>query len=280
MGISEVHRDWLTVDGTYDPHLCASTVNRSMIKPSKRYCQERSVAMTHEAEVQRWHCWSCKTLIARKASNCSACRVLQAPDPSLSHFERFGVPKKFALETAELTRAFRNGQRAIHPDRFVSATDRERRHALEHSTIMNDAYRILKEPMTRAGYLLGLLGLDVNDEKSTQLSSSFLIMIMEMRESLEELTGPDAHVERRRIQQSIVLEYEEGLARLGSRLDALPEMSSEILNTLGQLHAQLMYLRRVLEEVERLEAEGDTHTSGNLERLDPLRPETFERKGT
>jgi len=190
------------------------------------------------------------------------------------------VPKKFALEMDALTKAFRNGQRATHPDRFVSSTDRERRHALEHSTIMNDGYRILKEPMARAGYLLGLLGLDVHDDKSVQLSSSFLIMIMEMRESLEELSGPDAHVERRRIQQSIVLEYEEGLARLGSRLDGAADLASDTLIHLGQLHAQLKYLRRVLEEVERLEAEGDTPTSGNLERLDPLRPETFERKGT
>lgn len=236
--------------------------------------------MAHETEVQHWHCWSCKTLIGRSERTCSACNALQPPDPTQNHFERFGLSQKFAVELDKLTKAFRLGQRATHPDRFVSATDRERRHALEHSTVMNDGYRILREPMSRAGYMLNVLGLDVHDDRSIQLSSAFLITILEVRESLEELSGPDAHVERRRIQQSIVLEYEEGLARLGSRLDSNAEMTPDALKTLGQLYAQLKYLRRVLEEIERLEAEGDTPQTDNLVRLDPLRPETFERKGT
>ena len=236
--------------------------------------------MVQSGEVQRWHCWSCKTLIGRSESRCSACDVLQPPDPSLSHFARFGLPQKFGLDQKKLRQAYRLSQRDMHPDRFVSATDRERRHALEHSTTMNDGYRVLKEPMSRAGYMLTLLGLDVSDDRAIQLSSNFLITILEVRESLEELTGPDAHVERRRIQQSIVLEYEEGLARLGSRLDSASDIAIETLKSLGQLYAQMKYLRRVLEEIERLEAEGDTPESGNLVRLDPLRPETFERKGT
>ncbi len=236
--------------------------------------------MAHEAEVQRWSCWSCKTLMARVERACPACKLLQPPDPSQNHFERFGLPQKFTVELEKLTAAFRLGQRATHPDRFVSATDRERRHALEHSTVINDGYRRLREPMPRAGYLLGLMGLDIHDDRSIQLSSGFLITILEVRESLEELTGPDAHVERRRIQQSIALEYEEGLVRLGTRLDSGTEMTTETLMSLGQLFAQLKYLRRVLEEIERLEAESDTSHSDNLIRLDPLRPETFERKGT
>lgn len=236
--------------------------------------------MAHEAEVKHWACWSCKTLIGRSERVCSACNALQPPDPTQNHFERFGISQRFAIEIDKLTSAFRLGQRATHPDRFVSSTDRERRHALEHSTVMNDGYRLLREPMSRAGYLISLLGLDVDDDRSIQLSSSFLITILEVRESLEELTGPDAHVERRRIQQSIALEYEDGLARIGTRLDSTSEITPEALKTLGQLYAQLKYLRRVLEEIERLEAEGDTPQTGNLVRLDPLRPETFERKGT
>ena len=236
--------------------------------------------MVQSDEVQHWHCWSCKTLIGRSESRCSACGVLQPPDPNLSHFARFGLPQKFGLEQTKLKHAYRLSQRDTHPDRFVSATDRERRYALEHSTTMNDGYRVLRDPMARAGYMLTLLGLDVADDRAVQLSSEFLITILEVRESLEELTGPDAHVERRRIQQSIVLEYEEGLARLGGRLDSDSGIPVETLKVLGQLYAQMKYLRRVLEEIERLEAEGDTPESGNLVRLDPLRPETFERKGT
>ena len=103
---------------------------------------------------------------------------------------------------------------------------------------------------------------------------------MELRESLEELKGPDAHVERQRIQQSVALEYEEGITRLGTRLDAATQPDGSALLGLAQLHAQLKYLRRTLEEIERLEAEGDTPNSGSLTRLDPLRPQSFDRKGS
>ena len=107
--------------------------------------------MAHEADVKHWACWSCKTLIGRSERVCSACNVLQPPDPTQNHLERFGISQRFAIETDKLTSAFRRGQRATHPDRFVSSTDRERRHALEHSTVMNDGYRLLREPMSRAG---------------------------------------------------------------------------------------------------------------------------------
>ena len=133
--------------------------------------------------------------------------------------------------------------------------------------------------MSRAAYLLKLLGIDVDDDRGVKLSPAFLITILELRESLEELVGPDAHVERQRIQQSVALEYEEGLARLGTRLDATTKPDESALNGLGQLHAQLKYLRRTLDEIERLEAQRNQSSSGKLTRLDPLRPESLDRKG-
>lgn len=236
--------------------------------------------MSSQSEQSRSRCWSCYGETARGRIFCDQCNHILPPDPRQTHFDRFELAPKFGLDLEALTRAFRKGQRATHPDRFVSSTDRERRFALEQSTVMNDAYRVLKAPMKRAGYLLKLLGLDVDDERGVKLSPEFLITVLELRESLEELSGPDAHVERQRIQQSVALEYEEGLARLGTRLDAITKPDDHALLGLGQLHAQLKYLRRTLEEIERLEAEGDTPDSGKLTRLDPLRPETFERKGS
>ena len=225
-------------------------------------------------------CWSCHGAVDRSSVTCENCRRLQPPDPLQTHFARFGLEPKFSIDVDGLTTAFRRMQRATHPDRFVSATDRERRFALEQSTVLNDAYRMLKTPMQRAGYLLKILGIDVDDDRGVKLSPEFLITIMELRESLEELKGPDAHVERQRIQQSVALEYEEGITRLGTRLDAATQPDGSALLGLAQLHAQLKYLRRTLEEIERLEAEGDTPNSGSLTRLDPLRPQSFDRKGS
>ena len=236
--------------------------------------------MSSQTEELRSHCWSCHGVVDRAHIVCAQCHAVQPPDPRQTHFDRFGLKQKFALEGKALTLAFRETQRLTHPDRFVSATDRERRFALEQSTIINDAYRILREPMSRAGYLLKLLGIDVDDERGVKLSPEFLITILELRESLEELVGPDAHIERQKIQQSVALEYEEGLARLGMRLDATTKPDESALNGLGQLHAQLKYLRRTLDEIERLEAQRNQSSEGQLTRLDPLRPESLDRKGS
>ena len=236
--------------------------------------------MTQENKGNVRLCWSCGEPTPAKQYKCTTCKRLQPPAGGLTHFDRFELETRFTLDVEGLTKAFHYAQRLVHPDRFVSSTERERSFALQHSTVMNDAFRILKEPMQRAGYMLKLLGLDVDDDRSIKLSPSFLITILELRESLEELTGPDAHVERRRIQQSVALEYEEGLTRLGTRLDAQQPIEPETLQNLGQLFAQLKYLRRVLEEIERLEAQGDSADGGQLVRLDPLRPETLDRKGS
>ena len=236
--------------------------------------------MTQEIQTKDRTCWSCGATIEHTVHKCVHCNRLQPPSGALNHFERFGLPTRFLLDGEALTTAFHRAQRMVHPDRFVSSPDKERRFALEHSTVMNDAFRILKDPMPRAGYMLKCLGLDVEDERAITLAPSFLITILELRESLEELTGPDAHVERRRIQQSVALEYEEGLSRLGSRLDGQSMIEEGTLQNLGQLYAQLKYLRKVLEEIERLEAEGDAPDDGQRVRLDPLRPETLDRKGS
>ncbi len=236
--------------------------------------------MSPETQTITRTCWSCGEQTPQSELKCVSCKRLQPPAGGVTHFDRFALEPRFTLDVDNLTASFHRAQRLVHPDRFVSSTDKERRFALEHSTVMNDAFRILKLPMPRAGYMLKLLGLDVDDDRSITLASSFLITVLELRESLEELSGPDAHVERRRIQQSVALEYEEGLSRLGSRLDGQLPIETETLKNLGQLYAQLKYLRRILEEIERLEAEGDSPEGGKLVRLDPLRPETLDRKGS
>jgi len=106
-----------------------------------------------------------------------------------SHFDLFGLAPAYALETDALERSYREIQSRVHPDRFAHAGDAERRASLQWTTRVNEAYRILKDPVQRARHLLELQGVDVAFETNTAMPADFLMQQMELRESLEEATA-------------------------------------------------------------------------------------------
>jgi curved DNA-binding protein CbpA len=71
------------------------------------------------------------------------------------YFEVFGLDRKLCLDLDDLQRRFYSLSRELHPDRYTRATPAERTRALEASAVLNDAYRTLRDPVARAGYLLG-----------------------------------------------------------------------------------------------------------------------------
>ena len=103
-----------------------------------------------------------------------------------THFELFDLDPAFALDPEDLDRAYRDIQSKVHPDRFVRASDAERRASMQMTTQVNEAYRTLKSPVQRAKYLLELNGVDVGFETNTAMPKKFLMGQMELREQLEE----------------------------------------------------------------------------------------------
>jgi molecular chaperone HscB len=115
-------------------------------------------------------------------------------DFSRNHFELFGLPAQFGVDPAALEHAYRDVQRAVHPDRFAGADDAQKRLALQASARANEAYRTLRDPVARAEYLLSLRGLDATSETHTRLPVAFLTRQLERREAAEEAgDANDAH---------------------------------------------------------------------------------------
>ena len=104
-----------------------------------------------------------------------------------THFELFELPVSFDIDLPNLSERYRELQRAVHPDRFANASDRERRLSVEKAALINDAFQILKSPQRRARYMLELLSVSFDDEQDTALDPMFLMEQMELRESLAEL---------------------------------------------------------------------------------------------
>jgi molecular chaperone HscB len=71
-------------------------------------------------------------------------------------FGFLGLARKLKIDAADLEQRYRALSRQCHPDYFYNAPAAERRASLERSSYLNDAYRTLKNPVTRIEYLLSL----------------------------------------------------------------------------------------------------------------------------
>ena len=160
-----------------------------------------------------------------------------------SHFELFGLEPGFALDRAALDRAYREIQARIHPDRFAHAGEAERRASMQWTTRVNEAYRVLQNPLERARHLLELHGVDVAFETNTAMPVEFLERQLALRESLAAAST----------------------ARDATALDALrTDLAAERKRVEAQLEAQIDDMRdfagaagivRELKFLERLDAE-------------------------
>jgi molecular chaperone HscB len=101
-----------------------------------------------------------------------------------NHFDLFQLPAKFGIDLGALDSAYRDVQGQVHPDRFVNATDAEKRVAMQWATRANEAYQTLKNPQKRAQYLCELNGVDLKTESNTAMPMQFLMQQMEWREAL------------------------------------------------------------------------------------------------
>jgi molecular chaperone HscB len=145
-------------------------------------------------------CWSCGTM--RAEHFCSACGKVQPAVP-VDYFTFFGFPRKLDLDTAVLEKEFYALSRRLHPDVFAQAEATERAWSLEQSSMLNDAYRTLKDPIKRTEYLLRLEGVELEEQskqatekaratgelKKQVVPPDLLEEVFELNMHLEELRG-------------------------------------------------------------------------------------------
>lgn len=135
-------------------------------------------------------------------------------DFTQDHFALFNLPRRFDIDLAQLDSAWRTAAAEVHPDRYVSAQDAEKRVALMRATRVNEAYQTLKSPVDRARYLLQLAGVDTAEETNTSMPAAFLMAQMEWREAI-------------------------GDARAAANVDALESLSRQLRTDVKALEAEL-----------------------------------------
>lgn len=116
-------------------------------------------------------------------------------DLGKNYFEIMGLPESFCIDLADLSARYHQLQQSVHPDKFVDASDHERRLSLQWATQINAANDTLKAGLPRAIYLLQLRGVDI--EHNPKIAPAFLMEQIELREQLEDIAdaGDDASLD-------------------------------------------------------------------------------------
>ena len=137
-------------------------------------------------------CWNCGQDVVPDALFCGACNSLQPPPRN--YYALLGFEREFLiLDLKDLEARFYALSRQLHPDRFGRKSERERQYSLDASSVLNDAYRTLRNPISRAEYVLKRQGVDIGEPGSKNVPPELLEEVFELNMALEELkTGDDS----------------------------------------------------------------------------------------
>jgi molecular chaperone HscB len=127
----------------------------------KKSEHDSGILVVNQSRPTKASCWSCGAM--RAAHFCQECGKVQPPAP-VDYFTFFGLPFRLNVEPQKLEREFYALSRHLHPDVNAVSSDQEQQWSLEKSSQLNDAYRTLKDPITRTEYLLRLQGVQLEEQ--------------------------------------------------------------------------------------------------------------------
>lgn len=199
----------------------------------------------------RWSCWHCGHQEGHSLF-CTGCHALQEPESD--YYRLLGLPRTLSLSADALQQRFYELSRRLHPDLFTRKPDRERRYALEASSILNDAYRTLRDPVKRANYVLKQEGFDIGEQRSKDVPPELLEEVFELNMALEEMRGGDDSA--RPQLESAHRNFTGMLADADHQLQSLFEKydAAQDRDTLARIRATLnrrKYIQNLVTEVER-----------------------------
>jgi molecular chaperone HscB len=175
----------------------------------------------------------------------------------MDYFEVFGLPRALVIDPATLEKTFHQLSRRYHPDYFTTAPETERVQAVRMTALINDAYRTLRNPVTRVEYLLTLEGFKPDGSKVPQ---SLLMEVFEINEQLEEVKAGTASIEQIDSLRAQIKEkreqFDKELQKASEDWDALLKQGAaeskwkDQLKKLTEILSESSYIRNLERELE------------------------------
>ncbi len=186
----------------------------------------------------------------------------------VDHFALFDLPRKLWIEMAGLEQKFLQLSWKLHPDNFVNSSVEEQERSLKRSSEVNDAYRVLRDPVARVEYLLEIEGARKEGEQKQQAPPELLEEVFELNESLDELReakqgGGDLAALKLRLEsaeknfQEKLGEVDQHLQTAAQQWDAAMEANAgdsdraAIKVRLNELLNRRSYIRNLVNNVQR-----------------------------
>lgn len=205
-------------------------------------------------------CWRCGQTPEEEAESaslfCKFCNSLQRPVPD--YFAFFGFEKHLSVDVDELQRRYYMLSRQLHPDLYTRATDTERNYSLEATSILNDGYRILRNPVQRAEYILKESGFDIGEQRSKDVPPELLEEVFDLNIALDELRhgDEDAVPQLEASRDRFVTMQSEIDAELAAKFrehddTAAGETRQQILASIRAILNRRRYIRNLLQEIDK-----------------------------
>ena len=197
-----------------------------------------------------------------------------ASDAEQTYFDMFSLQRKLTIDTTALERDFYKLSRQLHPDLYARKSAEEQAWSLRQSSLLNDAYRTLKDPVARTAYLLKLEGIRMEDEntenqdrhaKQNRVPADLLEEVFELNMQLEEMRanlkmGEDdpalrGDLERAQVQfKAMLASVDEDLGRAWAAWDAAMDANDDAArgkqkDAMVVMLDRRSYLRNLLREV-------------------------------
>lgn len=179
--------------------------------------------------------------------------VSKPPD----HFSLFQLPARFAIDAEALLRSYRQVQQQVHPDRFATAGEAQRRVALQWAARANEAFQTLQSPSRRAAYLCEMNGVAIDAQTNTAMAPAFLDDQLAWREALADAQAESDSARLQRLRDEV-----------GSRRDAILSGIGRAIDELGQydraatLVRELMFVEKFQQDVDAALAALESRAAG------------------
>lgn len=185
-----------------------------------------------------------------------------------------GLPRKLTIDADQLEARFHQLSWKLHPDNFVRASEYERELSLECSSQLNDAFRTLRDPVSRVEYLLGQAGMRREGQHKQQAPPELLEEVFELNESLDELRearqaggDPSARAELGRRLENERRSFENKLELVDMELEALSSdwdravdandeaAQKKLMDRMNEALNRRSYIRNLVQSVQKELAE-------------------------
>lgn len=160
-----------------------------------------------------------------------------------THFSLLNLEPVFDLDLEKLEQNWRSASAQVHPDRFATASAAEKRIAMQWASNINEAYQVLKKPVSRAAYLCQLGGKSLEAESNTRMSPEFLMKQMQWREQLDDVRGDSQGLSE--LRQEVATEQFKLEQELVHVLDRTKDYDQA-----SELSRQLMFIVKIQDEIK------------------------------